>query len=94
MSEHLEKLIRESLETEKPPQLSPFFPSRVINQIKLNREEIRFTRPILIGGWCLSSFFIVLLLTNFVWSRWLIMLLLTLVPISFFLTLFHSATSD
>lgn len=87
MNEPLEKIIRETLQTEKPPELSPFFVSRVVNQIKSNGEESRFARPILIASWCIGSFLIVFLLTNFVWSAWFFLAILILVPISFALTI-------
>lgn len=87
MSEPLEKLIRENLEAEKIPKLSPFFAAKVVNQIKLKPQATRFSKLILLGYWCAVSFFTIFLLTNFQWSSWIILIVLILIPISFFLTI-------
>lgn len=87
MSEPLEKLIRENLEAEKIPKLSPFFVSKVVNQIKQKPQDRRFSSLILLSYWCLVSFFTIFFLTNLQWSSWVILIVLILIPISFFLTI-------
>ena len=91
MNESLEKLIRENLEAEKIPKLSPFFAAKVVNQNKLKPQPSRFSKLILWSYWCFVSCFAIFFVTDLVWSAWIILIVLILIPIRFFLTIIQKS---
>ncbi len=90
MNEPLEKLIRGTLALEKPPELSPFFASKLVNKLESKGKGYRFSTFILAAYWCLFSFFIFSILTTTVWSGWWSIFILFLVPSSFLFVIFHN----
>ena len=95
MNEPLEKFIKESLEKESPPKLSPFFAAKVTNRIKFKPKSKAIWQFFLLIYWCSFSFFTLFMLSNLNWTNWVgTILLLLIIPISFILPSFSNKSYD
>ena len=84
MDKPIENLLKESLKEEAPPELSPFFSTRLINKIKSKEKPNPLGLVFLLVYWGIFSFFTLSMLSTLNWASWAgTILIVVLIPVSF-----------